>query len=393
MRDNRVQSTEHRIPNREHRTQTIKTLGVGLQASDLDIKHGGDIYRLAKELGLSARDVVDFSASINPLGISERVKAAVMKALEEAHHYPDPEAGRLREELAAFHGIDPKSILCGNGSTELIYLIPRALQPERVLIPAPTFAEYERAVVRAQEADHRTLIRFLYLKEERDFRIDPEEFIEAMRKNACDMAFLCNPNNPTGLLMRRDEVLKIAEAASNMECILVVDEAFIDFCPGESVIKAVEGNPYLIVLRSMTKFYSLAGLRVGYGVFPLHIIETLRGFKEPWTVNVLAQAAAIEALHNIEYAKKTRELLNSERIFLENGLRQLRIKPFPSEVNFYLLKLEKAETVAESLRWKGILVRDCSNFKGLDNSYIRIAVRSRRENTKLIEELWGICRD
>jgi threonine-phosphate decarboxylase len=388
MRENRVQSTEHRA-----QTINIKSLGLGLQASGLHIEHGGNIYRVAKELGVPARDIIDFSASINPLGISERVKTAVMKALQEAHHYPDPEAERLREELAAFHGIDPEGILCGNGSTELIYLIPRALKPERVLIPAPTFAEYERAVARAQEADHRTLIRFLYLEEERDFRIDPEEFIEAMRKNACDMAFLCNPNNPTGLLMGRDEVLKIAEAASNMECILVVDEAFMDFCPGESVIKAVESNPYLIVLRSMTKFYSLTGLRVGYGVFPLHIIETLKGFKEPWTVNVLAQAAAIEALRDIEYAEKTREFINSERMFLEDCLRQLGIKPFPSEVNFYLLKLEKAETVVESLRRKGILVRDCSNFKGLDNSYVRIAVRSRKENTRLIEELSRVCRD
>ncbi len=353
-------------------------------------EHGGNIYRLSKELGIPAGDVIDFSASINPLGVSERVKSAVMKALEDAPHYPDPEAEGLREELAGFHGIDPGSILCGNGSTELIYLIPLALHPARVLIPVPTFSEYERAVLRAGIG--RTEIRFLYLQEEKGFRIDPAEFIEAMQEGAPDMAFLCNPNNPTGRLMKREQVLEIARAAREMGCLLVVDEAFIDFCPGESVIREAGGNPCLIVLRSMTKFYGLAGLRVGYGVFPPHITEMLKGLKEPWTVNSLAQAAAVEALRDSDHARRTEELLGSERDFLEEGLGRLGIRIYPSEANFYLLRLEGAEVVERDLRRKGMMVRNCSNFRGLDGSFIRVAVRSRRENALLVEGLSRICR-
>jgi len=369
--------------------------------------HGGNIYRLAEELGMQERKIIDFSASINPLGVSRKVKAEIRKNLKYLHNYPDPEAKRLRRYLAQYHGIDSETILCGNGSTELIYLIASALRPQRVLIPAPTFSEYERAVIISQESGVRgqesntteqgVEIRYLVLKEKDGFEIRPDEFIAALRTPnselsiaPVDMAFLCNPNNPTGRLLKRDDVKKIAEAARDLKCILVVDEAFIDFCPEDTVINEVLNNPYLIVLRSMTKFYALSGLRIGYGIFPHHLIEILKEYKEPWTVNSLAQRSAVVALKDKVYRDETLRLIAEEKRFLEDGFRRLGMDFFRSDANFYLLKIWKAKEICQRLKKKGILVRHSSNFRGLDDSYIRVAVKSHRENKILLKNLAGI---
>ncbi len=373
------------------------------------IEHGGNTCKLAEELGVPEDKIIDFSASINPLGISKKVESEMRKELKKLHNYPDPDTKKLRKKLSQYHGIDPETILCSNGSTELIYLIPRTLKPETVLIPFPTFSEYERAVNSSKslkivqnssslnnikplnnvkQKQPSTIVN-LPLKKADNFRINSGEFIDAMQ--GCDMAFLCNPNNPTGNLLKKNQVLKIAEAAKKSKCFLIVDEAFIDFRPEESVIKAVQDNPYLIVLRSMTKFHALTGLRIGYGVFSPAIANKLKKFKEPWTVNTLAQKAAIAALGDNEYADRTFRLIAKEKRFLEGSLKETGIEFYPSDVNFYLLKTRGNAGIASKLREKGILVRDCSNFRGLDSSFIRVAVRSRRETKVLIKTLIEEC--
>jgi len=372
--------------------------------SNLKFAHGGNIYRISEESGIPKERLMDFSASINPLGVSRMVQTEIKKEMKNLHNYPDTDTKELRDKIAEYHGIDPERILCGNGSTELIYLIPRALKPEKVLIPAPTFSEYERA---CRTTSYKLQVKSYKLRRENNFEINTDEFISAMEGRGsskrrtpngstelaevselkCNMAFLCNPNNPTGRLLTKDSVLKIADAAKRLKCYLVVDEAFIDFCPQESVIKHVEDNLYLIVLRSMTKFYALAGLRMGYGVFHQDVAKRIRAFKEPWTVNTLAQRAVIAALSDNAYVDESMKLNKNEKGFLEDGFKELGIKFFPSEANFYLLKINDAGRIYEALKKKGIIVRDCSNFRGLDNSYIRIAVKARRENETLINAL------
>ncbi|MDP3297628.1 MAG: threonine-phosphate decarboxylase CobD [Thermodesulfovibrionia bacterium] len=367
------------------------SLGSGFCILSSDTSHGGNIYRLAEELGLPESKIIDFSASINPLGVSKRVGDKIKKGLKDLSHYPDPDTKELRGKIAQYHDIEPETLLCGNGSTELIYLVPRAFKPEKVLIPSPTFSEYERACNFSNELR----VTSYELREKNNFDINTDTFIQTMDKLVTRhsslvtavMAFLCNPNNPTGRLMKKEEVLKIAEAAKKLKCLLIVDEAFIDFHPEESVIKDTHDNPYLIVLRSMTKFYALTGLRVGYGVFPSYLINKLKEFKEPWTVNTLAQKAAMAALGDNEYIGKTLRLIKSEKDFLEGSFRKIGIEFFPSDANFYLLKFNNANEIILSLLKKGILVRDCSNFKGLNGSYIRIAVKSREDNMQLLEEL------
>lgn len=352
------------------------------------IEHGGNIYRLAEELKIPDRNVIDFSTSVNPLGVSKKIKAELRKHLKYLHRYPDPDMKRLRKRLAQYHGIDPETILCGNGSTELIYLIARALKPQRVLMPAPTFSEYERASRTAESREQRADIEYFLLKRESGFEINPDEFMNTMKGE--NIAFLCNPNNPTGRLLKKGDIKKIADAAYELNCYLVVDEAFIDFCPDESVIKEVESNPYLIVLRTMTNYYALSGLRIGYGIFHRSLTNRIREYKEPWTVSNLAQRAALVALKDKVYRKETYIFMQQEKRFFEKNFKRLGIAFFPSDANFYLVKISGAEEISRALRMKGILIRECSNFKGLDSTYLRIAVKSHKENALLIKKLTAI---
>ncbi len=347
--------------------------------------HGGNIYRVAEETGIPVRSIIDFSASINPLGVPESVAAVIREHIPLLAHYPEPLAESLAMHLGKHLGIDSRTILCGNGSTELIYLVVRALAPSRVLIPAPTFSEYERAcrLLRGTSCVHYALSR------ENGFAVEPERFIAAMA--GCDMAFLCNPNNPTGRLLDRDSVRAVADAAKRMSCYLAVDEAFIEFAPGHSAVHDVSKNQHLIVLRSLTKYYALPGLRVGYAVLPQALMPRMKEHKEPWTVNSLAQKAAIAALDDTAYRERTGSVIGQWKKELEEGLDSLRIDRVPSAANFILIRMENAAETVLALRKKGILVRECDNFPGLNGADVRIAVRSGRENAAFLKELARSC--
>ncbi len=348
-------------------------------------EHGGNIYLASRETGIPECAIIDFSASVNPLGVPETAAKTIRENIVNLPNYPEPFAEQLSHEIGRHLGIDPDSILCGNGSTELIYLVVRALAPRKALIPTPTFSEYERA------CEMRAGVRSVQhvLRRENNFDMDPDGFIQAME--GCDIAFLCNPNNPTGRLVSRDDLLRIARAAEACRCHLIVDEAFIGFLPGNSVVAEVGRNPYFIVLQSLTKFYALSGLRVGFGVFPSSLAEHLKRYKEPWTVNTLAQRAAFAALNDKIYREKTFAVIDEGKRFIEKGLDSLGIEYVPSPANYYLLRMDHAGTVIRSLRKKGILVRDCSNFRGLDRSFIRIAVKSESDNARLLKELSELC--
>jgi threonine-phosphate decarboxylase len=361
--------------------------------------HGGNIYLLSERLSIAECDIIDFSASINPLGVPASVQSAIRENMRFLFNYPDPHTKRLRLKISEHIGVSAHSIICGNGSTELIYLIARALRPARVLIPEPTFSEYERACKNAGNELH---VKRYELKRENSFDIKPDEFISAMsgsvnpavgtRQSAppCDMVFICNPNNPTGRLIKKEDMLRIASAAKDLRCMLVVDEAFIDFCPGATIADEVENNPYLIVLRSLTKIYALSGLRLGYAVLNPSLLHAVKKAKEPWSVNTLAQIAGVVALDDESYRAETYRVIAAQKKYLEEGFRRLGIYCLPSSVNYYLLQFKGAQEVMSMLSKKGILVRDCSNFSGLDGSYMRVAVKSERDNTRLLEEI-SLC--
>lgn len=359
--------------------------------------HGGNRSAASQRIGIPHDRILDFSASISPFGVPEQVARLMKRHVMDLPHYPEPFSEQLSAKIEECFKLNTGSVICGNGSTELIYLIPRALKPRRVLIPAPTFSEYEKAC----SAGSASQIVHYRLEPQHDFAVSPDAYIQAMlgmqhvrgvragQSPPCDMAFLCNPNNPTGQALTRANVMRIAAAARKLKCHLVVDEAFADFCSGYSVIEEVQNNPYLIVLRSMTKFYALAGLRLGYCVAPLATVTRIKHYKEPWTVNTLAQKAGIAALEDVSYRKTTLKAMGIEKQFIEQALRRVGIEFIPSQTNYYLLRLRNAREVISGLEQKGILVRDCSNFIGMDDTCIRIAVRSRKENRILMKEMAG----
>jgi threonine-phosphate decarboxylase len=354
--------------------------------------HGGNIYEKCRENGFAHGGIIDFSASINPKGMSRAAASAIKEHISLVPHYPEPYSESLASIIAGYYRIDPGSVICGNGSTELIYVLPRALKPKRVLVTAPAFSEYEKAC----RMSGASVVRF-ELSRENNFTVDPDTFINTMagagsgKRRKCDLAFLCNPNNPTGRLVKKRDILKIAEAARRLQSYFVVDEAFIDFCPGKSVISSVAKNPYLIVLRSMTKFYALAGLRLGFGVFPARAAEQLKQHREPWSVNNLALAAGKVLLSDAAYRDASLALIKREKGFLETRFKRLGISYLPSDANYYLLHFRNPGAIAAELEKKGILVRDCSNFNGLGKGYVRIAVRTRKENSILMKELAELC--
>ena len=338
------------------------------------------LHEAVKRYGLSERDVIDFSSNVNPLGPSSSAVRAAKRALTEMHLYPDPGMTGLRKAIARYFGIKPEQVTCGNGSTELIYLIPRVFRPRKVLVPMPAFTEYAAAASVAGAE-----VVPLYLPERTGFRIDPLEIAFALK--GVDMAFLGNPNNPTGLLMTKAEMLEIANYALEQGVRLVIDEAFMDFTNAESTIKEAVQTSHLICLRSFSTFFGMPGLRIGYAVSGESVIGEIQAGQEPWTINRAAEHAAIAALNDWRYTKKTLRLMEKERERLLSAVRILPgVETFPGSANFLFIKVAepKAALLAHKLALRGFLIRDCSSFPGLDSRFLRIAVRTGRENKKLI---------
>ena len=343
--------------------------------------HGGNIYAAAKRYGLEEKNIIDFSSNVNPFGPSSAAKRAAKKALSFIDRYPDPDMRQLRTAIARYFGIKPGHVMCGNGSNGIIHLIPRVFRPKKVLIPFPTFTEYTAAV---QDAGGE-VVPFPLL-ERAGFRVDPLEMSFALKD--VDMAFLCNPNNPTGQLIPKAEMLEIVQFAGQHGVRLVVDEAFMDFIESESIIKEAVESSHLICLRAFTKLFGMPGLRIGYAVSDETTIAALRERQEPWTVSIPAEQAAIAVLGHWTYISKTRRLIEKERSRLLSALRILPgVETFPCAANFIFIKLTSMDVpmFVDKLGERGMLVRDCSSFPGLDRSYIRIAVRTGRENKRLIK--------
>lgn len=378
--------------------------------------HGGNIEKIAKRYGLREEKIIDFSANINPLGPSPKVIKVLKENLDKIARYPDPEAIKLRKELSEYLKVNPENIIAGNGAVELIHLICRALRPKKALIVVPTFSEYEFVL---KSVGCKT--EFFPLKSRDNFRLDIEELLRNMKKidlprpyEGRGLLFLCNPSNPTGQLISKVNMLRIVDNARKRRVFVVVDEVFIDFVENEKertlIQEAVKRNN-LFVIRSLTKFFALPGIRIGHGIGNKRLLEKLKTHQEHWSVNALAQIAGIAALRDREYIKKTKGLISEEREFLYHRLSKIKgLKPYPSVTNFilcqltgrkhlsalisgiytpaaYYTKKSASKSLQKKLIQKNILIRDCSSFRSLSNRYIRIAIRTRKENLRLISSL------
>ncbi len=356
--------------------------------------HGGNLLWAAGRYGVKPADFLDFSANVNPLGPSPLALEAAHTALSGISRYPDPHAASLRGDLAAYLDIDPGMVMLGNGSTELIHLLTRCLAPSRVTVTDPAFGEYERsASLAGAEIVH------YQLQPEDEFALDPMGLAEAAARS--DLTFFCNPASPTGRLYRREELLPALRACREGGGLLAVDESFMGFCPlpeAEAATLLPElGGGGLVVISTFTKLYALAGLRgPGWLAASNALVSRLEERGVPWRVNVVAEAAARASLGDLEYLRRTRESVSEWRENLRRSLEETgHLEVYPSRANFLLMRILEprfdAGALTDALGERGILIRDCSNFTGLDPRFGRVAVQTPERNYRLkeaIEEAW-----
>lgn len=346
--------------------------------------HGGDLLRRAHQLGLSSGALLDFSASINPLGTPEGVLRAAQQAMLRVEHYPEIDALSLVEALAAYHALPQENLLAGSGATELLSLCPQVLKPRRALLVTPAFSEYERNLRRAHAA-----IDYFPLSAGNYFQLDVEKLLQQMKSDT-DLVLLANPGNPTGAAIDAQAILELTEKMCG-KAVLAVDEAFVDFCPQHSVVNRVPDYPNLLVFRSLTKFYGIPGLRAGYMAGPAEEMARLAAAKDPWTLSTPAIEAAKACLAESGHRQATLAMIPGLRQQLAAGLSKLGCQVFPSQANYLLMRLPggdcDAGRLCEELLGAGILVRDCTNFHGLDRRYLRVAVRCHADNGRLLDAM------
>ena len=349
--------------------------------------HGAEVLGAAEESGLLPQEILDFSSSVNPLGPSKKALDAAKKAFSQIAAYPDSNSNELRQVIASHFGkITKGNVVVGNGSTELMYLFTEVFlkKGDKALIPAPTFGEYESAVRKTGETPK-------FAKLGKAFTIEAEAFKREMA--GAKLVFLCNPNNPTSMLIPQETLTGIIEKALEQDTLVFLDEDFLEFVEDEkdfTMIGKINKYPNLFILRSFTKIFGLTGLRVGYGIANEEIINVLSCAKIPWNVNCLAQAAAVAALKDEEHLRVTRELIKKEKAWLQTELGKFGSFKFSApDANFFFIDIHKLGLTAADLKNKmlqqGILIRDCTSFKGLDEFYVRVAVKTRVENERLID--------
>lgn len=353
----------------------------------MKIKHGGDLY--------SHTIQYDFSANLNPLGMPDSVKEALIANLETFQVYPDPDCRQLLQELSQKEQIPEDYITCGNGAADLIYKCVQIIKPKKALLPVPSFLEYEKAL---EEIGCK--ITYYFCSEEKQFQIQ-EDLKDLLEQDGYDMLFLCNPNNPTGTLLNPQLRNVLMDTCRKKGTWVLLDECFMDLVEDEyrSYYDTFRQEDRIIVLKAFTKTYAMAGLRLGYCICPnQNLNRRIREMGQCWSVSVPAQIAGVAALQEEGYLMDSRELIEEERIYLSAKLRAMGFTVFPSYANFLLFFWDYPKTdpvqsaicngnLKHMLLEQGIQIRDCSDFVGLKKGYYRIAIRTHEENTVLVDAL------
>ncbi len=345
--------------------------------------HGGDLARAAQQWSPAGGRLIDFSSNVNPLGPPEGLLEYLSEVLPEIMHYPTPQARELRGKLAKFLGIPENRLIMGNGANELIHLLLLWKRPRSVLIPAPTFSEYERAARLAGA-------RVEYFSLPPGEKFDPH--ILSTRIEQGDLVVFCNPSNPTGMLYDGKDLLELVRVAGEKGALVMVDESFIPLTgqPEESLRHNLYSN--LFIALSLTKLWALPGLRLGCLIGPETDILELTRWGDPWRVNFLAQKAGLYCLARQDYLEEALQLIETERRFITEGFEETGgLRVFEGAANYLLVQaVEPGFDVAhcqEHLAKRGVLIRRADNFKGLNRAYFRVAVLKRPDNKRLLEEM------
>lgn len=367
----------------------LNNLQARKKLTSLDSCSHGGIYSTKNYLKVK----IDFSSNVNPLGISRQVLKEIRKNIKQISHiYPDSKCNLLKKNIADYteHGIDKDWISVGNGATELIHNFARAVSLKNSIIIYPTFCEYELASKRCG-------MKIDYIPLSKKLQIQANLVIEKSKINPNSLIFICNPNNPTGQV-NTDMIKKILSCIDSSRTILLLDESFIEFLNDigrKSLISKIKEYKNLAILRSMTKSYGLAGLRLGYLIAHPHLIQKLKSFQIPWSVNGIAQIAGIAALKDQLHISRAKKIIQKERNYMYKTLnkKESYIHALRSDVNFFLIKLKNINSIAYQktlLNIHGILVRDCSSFTGMSTDFIRVAVRTHRDNVTLLKAIYDI---
>ena len=344
--------------------------------------HGGNIYKKAKELGLSESQLMDFSANISPLGLPGHIRKAMIDAIDGVINYPDPECMELKEAIALNDKVEPSHITCGNGGADLLYRLAFGLRPGKVLLPVPAFVEYEEACTAAGAS-------MVYYPMRGDFQVH-EDFLDMITEEI-DLIILCNPNNPTGLLTPRKLILSILDRAREMKARVMVDECFLEICPGEAdyTLKPYVGTyDNLLILKSFTKLYAIPGVRLGYIISSdPAVIKKIDHAGQAWSVSYIAQQAGLAALSCPQYKEAVIKEVAGELSYMKEEFAALPLELYDGRANYLFFRTPGITDLDKRLEPYGIMIRNCSNYENLGNDYWRVGVKSHAENVKLIEAL------
>ncbi|MCR5010485.1 MAG: aminotransferase class I/II-fold pyridoxal phosphate-dependent enzyme [Clostridia bacterium] len=360
-------------------------------------EHGGDVYAEEKR-------PMDFSVNIDPLGMPESVAKAAVEAVRTELSYPDPFCRRLTAALSERYGVPVESIICGNGASDLLLRLCAAVKPRKVLVPRPGFSEYERcASLFGAQAEYYDVLgkSAAQITEGIKHKLTeaPPDCAMSLAATAPQMLFICRPNNPDGSMLSAKQVADIAELCERIGTLLVVDECFLEFTKERSAAEFTKDYRTLVIVNAFTKTYSMAGLRLGFMFCSdRELMDKAYALASPWSVSAPAQAAGIAACKEAGFLQKAREYIDVQREYLVRELKDLGFKVCPSKANFLLVKepedlrKECGPGVRELLAQRGIKVRDCRSFNGLDDTYIRLGVRTEEENKALVEALKDIAK-
>lgn len=348
-----------------------------------DLGHGANVEHIAKLYDKNPKDIIDFSCNINPYLIKNLDKY-ILEGLKECSRYPDINYTTLRLNISKYLSIESSHVIPGNGATEIIYLLMKNIN-KRIAILNPTFSEYERgAKLSGLE------VLNLYLNKDKDFEINLDDIKDNIDK--FDSLFICNPSNPIGKVY---DLRKLLELLNKHNKLLIVDETFMEFVEDEnkySLVNYVKDNKNIFIIKAITKFFGIPGIRLGYGICSNKgILDKMYEIKEPWSVNSFADTLSKYIFNDEEYIKNSKEFFIKERAYMLKELEKIHtIKAYETNTNFILIKLfdKKSNELKKELFKQGnILIRDASNFRNLDEKYIRIAIKNHEENKKLLNQL------
>ncbi len=359
-------------------------------SENLTHMHGGDLDAIERIYGIPKNEIVDFSGNINPLGFPESVRKLLSENISLVSVYPDKKYTKLRESIASYTGTKPEYVSVGNGSTELISIFIKSVNPKKTIIMGPAYSEYENAVSVIGGS-----FEYFVLSEKDDFKLNISELLKTLNDDI-DLFVACNPNNPTGTAIKTEEMEVILAHCKNLGISVMVDETYIEFSDEPEKICTIplaEKYDNVFVIRGISKFFAAPGIRLGYCVTSSKDFKNLlEKYQDPWSVNILASFAGENLFNDKEFMEKTHKLILDEKYkFYEEFKTFKNIKLFPTSSNFILAKLMTdkitAADIYEKLIPQKMLLRDASSFYSLDETYIRFCIMSPEDNKRLVNAL------